>query len=144
MTNIMRDMASILTLLVYFAGDHDQCMKYKNISSVNHLHKLHFMVQNFSWFTVSWVMIWESVSWALLWINHIGWSHEWLTSGLGTFKWSNIIIETVSIQHESCQYRTVFNMLRLTIYCEGGQHAEVVNTQRYSTHRGSQLLEVDK
>ena len=40
MTNIMRDVANIPTLLVYFAGDHDQCMKYKKTSSVDHLRKL--------------------------------------------------------------------------------------------------------
>ena len=36
----MRDVANIPILLVYFAGDHDQCMKYKKTSSVDHLHKL--------------------------------------------------------------------------------------------------------
>ena len=36
----MRDVANIHTLLVYFASDHDQCMKYKKTSSVDHLHKL--------------------------------------------------------------------------------------------------------
>lgn len=82
----MRDVANIPSFLVYFAGDHDQCMKYKKTSSVGPLHKLiHFCGPNCQ---LIHCFIGDDLRISKLTtaVNHFGWSHEWLTSALGRFK----------------------------------------------------------